>query len=88
MKKKKKFVKSLKWKEMDDGSLSYKVVYTSNKDAVVTIDNVKKLTEKQLCNWVRDSKGTGWDIPAMEELQRRGLPDNDGLVKLIDEIEF
>ena len=68
MKKKKKFVKSLKWKEMDDGSLSYKVVYT-NKDAVVTID--KKLTEKQLRNWVRDFKGTGWDIPAMEELQRR-----------------
>lgn len=77
MKKKKKFVKSLKWKEMDDGSLSYKIVYTSNKDAVVTIDNVKKLTEKQLRNWVRDFKGTGWDIPAMEELQRRGLPDND-----------
>ena len=76
MKKKKKFVKSLKWKEMDDGSLSYKVVYT-NKDAVVTIDNVKKLTEKQLRNWVRDFKGTGCDIPAMEELQRRGLPDND-----------
>lgn len=76
MKKKKRFVKSLKWKEMDDGSLSYKVVYTSNKDAVV-IDNVKKLTEKQLRNWVRDFKGTGWDIPAMEELQRRGLSDND-----------
>ena len=75
MKKKKKFVKSLK--KMDDGSLSYKIVYTSNKDAVVTIDNVKKLTEKQLRNWVRDFKGTGWDIPAMEELQRRGLPDND-----------
>lgn len=75
MKKKKKFVKSLKWKEMDDG-MSYKVVY-SNKDAVVTIDNVKKLTEKQLRNWVRDFKGTGWDIPAMEELYRRGLPDND-----------
>lgn len=76
MKKKKKFVKSLKWKEMDDGSLSYKVVYTY-KDAVVTIDNVKKLTEKQLRNWVRDFKGTGWDIPAMEELQRRELPVND-----------
>ena len=76
MKKKKRFVKSLKWKEVDDGSLSYKVVYTSNKDAVV-IDNVKKLTEKQLRNWVRDFKGTGWDIPAMEELQRRGLSDND-----------
>ena len=76
MKKKKKFVKSLKWKEID-GSLSYKVVYTSNKDAVVTIDNVKKLTEKQLRSWMRDFKGTGWDIPAMEELQRRGLPDND-----------
>ena len=74
MKKKKKFVKSLKWKEMDDGSLSYKVVYTSNKDAVVTIDNVKKLTKKKLRNWVRDFKGTGWDIPAMEELQRRCLP--------------
>lgn len=76
MKKKKKFVKLLKWKEMDDGSLSYKVVYTY-KDAVVTIDNVKKLTEKQLRNWVRDFKGTGWDIPAMEELQRRCLPVND-----------
>ena len=73
MKKKKKFVKSLK--EMDDG-MSYKVVYTY-KDAVVTIDNVKKLTEKQLRNWVRDFKGTGWDIPAMEELQRRELPVND-----------
>ena len=77
MKKKKMFVKSLKWEELDDGTLSYKVVYTSNKDAVVTIDNVKKLTEKQLRNWVRDFKGTGWDIPAMEELQRRGLSDND-----------
>ena len=77
MKKKKKFVKSLKWKEMDDGSLSYKIVYTSNKDAVVTIANCNKLSEKQLRNWVRDFKGTGWDIPAMEELQRRGLPDND-----------
>ena len=76
MKKKKKFVKSLKWKEMDDGSLSYKVVYTY-KDAVVTIDNVKKLTAEQLRNWVRDFKGTGWDIPAMEELQRRDLPVND-----------
>lgn len=76
MKKKKKFVKLLKWKEMDDGSLSYKVVYTY-KDAVVTIDNVKKLTENQLRNWVRDFKGTGWDIPAMEELQRRCLPVND-----------
>ena len=76
MKKKKKFVKSLKWKEMDDGSLSYKVVYTY-KDAVVTIDNVKKLTAEQLRNWVRDFKGTGWDIPAMEELQRRCLPVND-----------
>lgn len=76
MKKKEKFVKSLKWKEMDDGSLSYKVVYTY-KDAVVTIDNVKKLTENQLRNWVRDFKGTGWDIPAMEELQRRCLPVND-----------
>ena len=76
MKKKKKFVKSLKWKEMDDGSLSYKVAYTY-KDEVVTIDNVKKLTEKQLRNWVRDFKGTGWDIPAMEELQRRDLPVND-----------
>ena len=77
MKKKEKFVKSLKWKEMDDGSLSYKIVYTSNKDAVVTIDNVFQLTESQLRNWVRDFKGTGWDLPAMEELQRRGLPDND-----------
>ena len=76
MKKKKMFVKSLKWKEMDDGRLSYKVVYTSNKDAVVTIDNVKKMTEKQLRNWVRDFKGTGWDVPAMEELQRRDLPVN------------
>ena len=72
MKKKKKFVKSLK--EMDDG-MSYKVVYTY-KDAVVTIDNVK-ITDKQLRNWVRDFKGTGWDIPAMEELQRRCLPVND-----------
>ena len=75
MKKKKKFVKSLKWKEID-GSLSYKIVY-SNKDAVVTIDNVKSLNEKQLRNWVRDFKGTGWDIPAMEELQRRDLLVND-----------
>lgn len=74
---KKKFVKSLKWKEMGDGSLSYRIVYTSDKNAVVTIDNVKKLTEKQLRNFVRDFKGTGWDIPAMEELQRRGLPAND-----------
>ena len=74
---KKKFVKSLKWKEMEDGSLSYRIVYTSDKNAVVTIDNVKKLTEKQLHNFVRDFKGTGWDIPAMEELQRRGLPVND-----------
>lgn len=77
MKKKEKFVKSLKWKEMDDGSLSYRIVYTSDKDAVVTIDNVKKLTEKQLCNWVRDFKGTGWDVPAMEELHRRCLSAND-----------
>ena len=76
MKKKEKFVKSLKWKE-DDGSLSYRIVCTSDKDAVVTIDNVKKLTEKQLRNWIRDFRGTGWDIPAMEEKQRRGLPDND-----------
>ena len=77
---KKKFVKSLKWKEMEDGSLSYlsyRIVYTSDKDAVVTIDNVKKLTEKQLRNWVRDFKGTGWDIPAMEELQSRDLLVND-----------
>ena len=73
---KQKFVKSLKWKEMEDGSLSYRIVYTSDKNAVV-INNVKKLTEKQLRNWVRDFKGTGWDIPAMEELQRRGLPVND-----------
>ena len=77
MKKKKKFVKSLKWEELDDGSLSYRIVCTSDKNAVVTIDTVKKLTEKQLRNWVRDFKGTGWDIAAMEELQRRGLPDND-----------
>ena len=77
MKKKKKFVKSLKWEELDDGSLSYKIVYTSDKDAVVTIDNVKKLTEKQLRNWIRDFKETGWDIPAMEELQCRCLPAND-----------
>lgn len=73
MKKKEKFVKLLKWEEMDDGSLSYRIVCTSDKDAVVTIDNVKKLTEKQLHNWVRDFKGTGWDIPANEELQRRGF---------------
>ena len=76
-KEKKKFVQSLKWEELDDGSLSYKVVYTSNKDAVVTIDNVKKLTDGQLRTWVRDFKGTGWDVPAMEELQRRDLPVND-----------
>ena len=74
---KKKFVKSLKWKEMEDGSLSYRIVYNSDKNAVVTIDNVEKLTKKQLRNWVRDFKGTGWDVPAMEELQRRGLPAND-----------
>lgn len=74
---KKKFVKSLKWKEMEDGSLSYRIVYTSDKNAVVTIDNVKKLAAEKLRNWVRDFKGTGWDIPAMEELQRRGLPVND-----------
>ena len=74
MKKKKMFVKSLKWKEMEDGSLSYRIVCTSDKNAVVTIDNVKKMTEKQLRTLVRDFKGTGWDVPAMEELQRRGLP--------------
>ena len=74
---KKKFVKSLKWKEMEDGSLSYKIVYTSDKNAVVTIDNVNKLTDRQLRTWVRDFKGTGWDVPAMEELQSRGMPVND-----------
>ena len=80
MKKKKMFVKSLKWEELDDGSMSYKVVYTSDKNAFVTIDNIKKMTEKQLRTLVRDFKGTGWDIPAMEELQRRdlrNLPVND-----------
>lgn len=77
MRKKEEFVESLKWKEMGDGSLSYRIVYTSDKNAVVTIDNVKKLTEKQLRNWVRDFKGTGWQIPALEELQRRDLPVND-----------
>ena len=35
--------------------------------------DVKKLTETQLRNWVRDFAGTGWDIEAMAELQRRGL---------------
>ena len=74
MKKKKMFVKSLKWKEMEDGSFSYSIVCTSDKNAVVTIDNVKKLTTEKLRNWVRDFKGTGWDVPAMEELQRRGIP--------------
>ena len=74
MKKKKMFVKSLKWKEMEDGSMSYRIVCTSDKNAVVTIDNVKKLTTEKLRNWVRDFKGTGWDVPAMEELQRRGIP--------------
>lgn len=68
---KKKFVKSLKWEELDDGSLSYRIVCTSDKNAVVTIDNVNKLTKKQLLNWIRDFEGTGWDIPAMEELHRR-----------------
>lgn len=80
MKKKKMFVKSLKWEELDDGSMSYRIVCTSDKNAVVTIDNVKKMTEKQLRTLVRDFKGTGWDIPAMEELQRRdlrNLPVND-----------
>ena len=72
MKKKKMFVKSLKWKELDDGSMSYRIVCTSDKNAVVTIDNVKKMTEKQLRTLVRDFKGTGWDVPAMEELQCRG----------------
>lgn len=36
--------------------------------------NVTNLTEAQLRNWVRDFKGTGWDLKAMDELQRRGLP--------------
>ena len=36
--------------------------------------NVTNLTEAQLRNWVRDFKGTGWDLEAMAELQRSGLP--------------
>lgn len=35
--------------------------------------NVTNLTEEQLRNWVRDFRGTGWDLKAMAELQRRGL---------------
>lgn len=35
--------------------------------------NVTNLTEAQLRNWVRDFKGTGLDLEAMAELQRRCL---------------
>ena len=36
--------------------------------------NVTNITEAQLRNWVRDFRGTGLDLKAMAELQRRGLP--------------
>lgn len=36
--------------------------------------NVTNLTEAQLRNWVMDFKGTDWDLEAMAELRRRGLP--------------
>jgi len=35
--------------------------------------DVKKLTEKQLRNWIRDFAGTGWDVDARAELIRRGI---------------
>ena len=36
--------------------------------------NITNLTEAQLRNWVRDFKGTSFDLKAMAELRRRGLP--------------